>query len=160
MVKAIAADAVGTVYDGAAWDLNTPSGIIDLRTGAVRPHDRESLCTKITITDVSYDNDENYTEWCNFINHVSNNDQDFARYLQTLAGMAAVGEVYEEGLVISYGPGGNGKSTLFGALRTVLGSYARVISADVLVSNGHSNVDQSFVAALRGARLVIMGETE
>ena len=76
-----------------------------------------------------------------------------------LAGMAAVGAVYEEGLVISQGPGGNGKSTFFGALRKVLGDYARSINADVLVATG-GRTDQSYVAALRGARLVVMGETE
>lgn len=97
--------------------------------------------------------------WDDFIGHITGGDGDFARYLQVLCGMAAVGEVYEEGLVISYGPGGNGKSTFWGAIRQVLGDYARGINADVLVATA-GRTDQSYVAALRGARLALMGETE
>lgn len=144
-------------YDAQPFDLNTPDGIIDLRTGTVSAHDRAAKCTKITNASLSDGGD--VSRWNAFIDHVTGGDVDLAEYLQTLAGMAAIGEVYEEGLVISYGPGGNGKSTLFNALRSVLGDYSRGVNADVLVStNGHT--DQSFVMALRGARLAIMGETE
>jgi putative DNA primase/helicase len=34
--------------DADPWLLNTVSGIVDLRTGSVRPHDPQALCTKIT----------------------------------------------------------------------------------------------------------------
>lgn len=160
--KALVNDPDTDTYDARAWDLNTPAGIIDLRTGALRPHDKDAKATKITAVSVADDYQEGvpaYDEWMRFVDHITAGDGEFALYLQTLAGMAAVGEVYEEGLVISRGPGGNGKSTFFGALRKVMGDYARSINADVLVANG-GKVDQSYVAALRGARLVIMGETE
>lgn len=143
-------------YDARAWDLNTPAGIIDLRTGALRPHDPQAKCTKITA--VSTEGADG-ARWKSFIEYCTNGDKEFATYLQILAGMAAVGEVYEEGLVISHGSGGNGKSTLFGALRRVLGDYARGINADVLVGQ-NGRTDQSYVAALRGVRLAVMGETE
>jgi P4 family phage/plasmid primase-like protien len=74
--------------------------------------------------------------------------------------MAAVGAVYEEGLVITYGDGGNGKSTFFDALSRVLGDYAKAVNADVLVANAYGKVDQSYIAALRGVRLAILGETD
>ena len=74
--------------------------------------------------------------------------------------MAAVGKVYEEGLVISYGKGGNGKSTFFGVLKAVFGDYAKSINADVLVPAPGSRPDQSYIAALRGVRLAVLGETE
>lgn len=143
-------------YDARPWDLNTPDGIIDLHTGDLRPHDPHAKCTKTTACGMQ---GGNAARWEAFIRHITAGDRDFARYLQTLAGMAAIGEVYEEGLVISYGPGGNGKSTFFGALRQVLGDYARGINADVLVTVG-GRTDQSYVAALRGSRLAVMGETE
>ena len=155
-VQVILNDPKPEEYDAGAWDLNTPDGIIDLHTGALRPHDPGAKCTKITAVSVS---DAGAQKWSEFIRHITGGDVNFARYLQTLAGMAAVGEVYEEGLVISYGPGGNGKSTFFGALRQVLGDYARGINPDVLVAS-QGRVDQSYVAALRGCRLAVMGETE
>ena len=144
------------VYDANPWDLNTPEGIIDLRTGEMRAHDRRANCTKCT----EYaPGGTGAQQWLTFIETITGGDQEFAEYLQTLAGMAAVGAVYEEGLVISYGHGSNGKSTFFGVLKTVLGEYARTVNADTLVAvNG--NTDQSYVASLRGARLVVMSETE
>lgn len=156
LVKDIVTDPNAGSYDAAAWDLNTPEGIIDLKTGNLRPHDPLAKCTKITAVSVG---DDGADLWGSFLRHITGGDTEFETYLQVLAGMAAVGEVYEEGLVIVHGNGGNGKSTLFGALRKVLGDYARGINADVLVSQ-NSRTDQSYVAALRGARLAIMGETE
>lgn len=144
-------------YDATPWDMNTPDGIIDLRTGELRAHDPKAKCTKTTSIGVKTESDGE--EWRRFLTHITNGDVDFARYIQTLAGMAAVGEVYEEGLVIVYGPGGNGKSTLFGVLREVFGDYARGVNPDVLVTSS-TQTDQSYVAALRGCRLAIMGETE
>jgi P4 family phage/plasmid primase-like protien len=99
-------------------------------------------------------------KWENFVDYITGGDEDFAEYLQTLAGMAAVGKVYEEGLVISYGKGGNGKSTFFGVLKAVFGDYAKAINADVLAPSPGSRPDQSYIAALRGVRLAILGETE
>lgn len=143
-------------FDADPWALNTPGGIVDLRTGEIRAHDPKARCTKCTAVSPGHTGVE---QWYAFIEHITAGNAEFAAYLQQLAGMAAVGAVYEEGLVISYGPGGNGKSTFFGALNAVLGDYARTINADVLVPSwGHS--DQSYVAALRGVRLAVLGETE
>lgn len=143
-------------YDADGWSLNTPDGIVDLKTGALRQHDLRARCTKVTSCGLT-GGDE--AKWEAFLDHLTGGDADFKRYLQLLAGMAAVGEVYEEGLVISHGSGGNGKSTFFGALRRVLGDYAKSVNPDVLVTNG-VKTDQSYVAALRGVRLAILSETE
>lgn len=143
-------------WDSRAWELNTPAGIVDLQTGAMRPHDKNSQHTKCTLVSPSQQGAE---EWAAFIDFVTGGDVDFAGYLQRLLGMACIGEVYEEGLVISYGPGSNGKSTLFGAVQTALGDYAGTVNADVLVTT-RGNTDQSYIASLRGKRLAVMGETE
>lgn len=143
-------------YDAGAWDLNTPDGIVDLQTGALRPHDLRARCTKVTSCGLT---GGDAAKWEAFLDHLTGGDAELKKYLQTLAGMAAVGEVYEEGLVISHGSGGNGKSTFFGALRRVLGDYAKSVNPDVLVTSG-IKTDQSYVAALRGVRLAILSETE
>ncbi len=144
-------------YDADPWILNTPQNIINLKTGDTTPHGCDYYSTKITACSMS---DIGAELWSSFINHITGGDEDFARYLQTLAGMASIGQVFEEGLVISFGPGGNGKSTFFGVLQYVLGDYARSSSADLLVVSGNHKVDTSFLAALRGVRLAIMGETD
>lgn len=156
LLKSIVDEPRTGSFDAEPWDLNTPDGIVDLRTGDIRAHDPKARCTKCTAVSPGRVGIE---QWLSFISHISNGDKEFAEYLQMLAGMAAVGEVYEEGLIISYGPGGNGKSTFFGAIGKVLGDYAKTINADVLVPTW-GRPDQSYIAALRGVRLAVLGETE
>ena len=158
MAERILYDKHPEEYDANPWDLNTPDGIIDLRTGQLREHNPDAKCTKITSCGLG-STQEGARMWNNFIRHITGGDEKFATYLQTLAGMAAVGHVYEEGMVISYGPGGNGKSTFFGVLAKVLGAYSKNTSTDVLApASGHP--DMSYVVALRGVRLTLLGEIE
>lgn len=156
LLKNIADEPQAKSFDAEPWDLNTPDGIVDLRTGIIRGHDPKARCTKCTAVSPG---SAGAGQWQAFIDHISGGDKGFAEYLQMLAGMAAVGAVYEEGLIISYGPGGNGKSTFFGALCAVLGDYAKPVNADVLAPSW-GRPDQSYVAALRGVRLAVLGETE
>lgn len=157
LLKTLVAQRETGSYDSEPWELNTPDGIIDLRTGEIRDHDRKANCTKCTAVSPS---SIGVNQWDAFLDHITGGDKAFSNYLQMLAGMAAVGKVYEEGLVISYGPGGNGKSTFFGALAAVLGDYAKAINADVMVSSTYGKTDQTYIAALRGVRLAVLGETE
>ena len=157
ILKSIANEPRTDSFDADPWALNTPDGIIDLRTGELGPHDPKARCTKCTAVSPG---SLGAAQWMDFVDHITGGDEDFAQYLQTLAGMAAVGKVYEEGLVISYGKGGNGKSTFFGVLKSVFGDYAKAINADVLAPSPGSRPDQSYIAALRGVRLAVLGETE
>ena len=79
--------------------------------------------------------------------------------MQDVAGMALVGKVYEEGVVVCYGPGGNGKSTLFEIWKRVMGDYAGTVRNEVIMGsrNGGEVAGQE---QLRGLRLVITGELE
>ena len=157
ILKNIANEPRTDSFDADPWALNTPDGIVDLRTGEMKAHDPKARCTKCTAVSPGSLGAE---QWYSFIDHITGGDQEFADYLQMLAGMASVGAVYEEGLVISYGRGGNGKSTFFGVLKAVLGDYAKSINADVLVPAWGCRPDQSYIAALRGVRLAVLGETE
>lgn len=156
LTRTLVNDPNTETYDADPWALNTPEGIIDLRTGEVRDHDPRAKCTKCTAV---FPGSTGNATWMAFLDHITGGDQEFAEYLRTLAGMAAVGAVYEEGLIISYGSGGNGKSTFFGVLGAVMGDYARTVNADVLVPS-YGRTDQSYIVALRGARLAVLGETE
>ena len=144
-------------YDTNSWELNTPGGIVDLKTGEIKRNEPKAKHTKCTACTPG---GAGVKKWLSFIDYITAGDSSLAEYLQTLCGMAAVGAVYEEGLVITYGDGGNGKSTFFDALSRVLGDYAKAVNADVLVANAYGKVDQSYIAALRGVRLAILGETD
>ena len=98
--------------DANPEELNTPKGIINLKTGEMRPCDKSAMCTKVTACGPGSDGAE---KWINFLSDVTGGDSSFITYLQMVAGMALFGRVYEEGVVLAYGAGKNGKSTLFNA---------------------------------------------
>lgn len=145
------------VFDADPWMLNTPDGIVDLRTGEMKPHSSECMCTMIT--KVSPDPEMGMPMFEKFLDQLTAGDKEYAEYLQMVAGMTAVGKVYEEGLVISHGPGANGKSTFFGVWQQVLGSYATTISAEILMAR-RTGQEVIGMAEVRGKRLVISSETE
>lgn len=53
--------------------------------------------------------------------------------------MAAMGKVYQEHIIIAFGGGANGKSTLWNTIFRVLGTYAGKISADTLTMSCKHN---------------------
>lgn len=134
--------------------LNTPAGIVDLRTGQIREHRAEDYCTKMTGVAPS---DKNADLYLKFIDQVTCGDRDLARYLQEVAGMCAIGKVFSEKLIIAYGDGGNGKSTLFNLWADVLGDYAGTIPSEELIVRA-GNAKSYSIANLRGKRLIIAAE--
>ena len=146
-------------YDAEPFALNKPAGVLDLRTGEMYPHDPEQRCTKLTACSPSGDGAE---LWDDFLDAVTCSDGSLRGFLQLCAGMALIGRVYREGIVIAYGAGRNGKSSLFNTLAHVLGDYARSIDADTLIcdrGSGSSNRGAT-LATLPGVRLALAGELE
>ena len=83
---------------------------------------------------------ENADIFAAFMERVTCGDQELQLYLQEVAGMCAVGKVLRENLIIAYGEGGNGKSTLFNLLAHVLGDYSGRLSAETLTANCRRNM--------------------
>lgn len=140
--------------DADGFLLNTPAGTVNLKTGQMMPHNPKDYCTKITGVAPSGENAELYFD---FINQVTSGDTDLARYLQEVAGMCAVGKVFSEKLIIAYGGGGNGKSSLFNLWADVLGDYAGTIPSEELIVRA-GNAKSYSIANLRGKRLIIAAE--
>lgn len=142
--------------DADGYLLNTPGGAVDLRTGRIKPNAPGDLCTKITTVAPDTANAEIFAA---FMERVTVGDRELERYLQEVAGMCAVGRVLRENLIIAYGEGGNGKSTLFNLLAHVLGDYSGALSAETLTANCRKNKSPEY-AELRGKRLIIAAELE
>lgn len=141
--------------DADPFTLNTPGGIVDLRTGELHPSDPAALCTKATAVTPGT---EGADLWRSFLETITCGDNDLAAYLQTVAGMAALGRVYTETLLIATGDGGNGKSTFFNVLARVLGDYSTSVRPALLLTGNANNGAE--LAALRGVRLALAAETE
>lgn len=146
--------------DADPFMLNCPDGIIDLRTGKVKPHDIDSpyqFHTKITTATPEVDPDGALL-WAAFMQLITCNDAELAEYLQLVVGMAALGHVYHEGIIVCTGIGRNGKSTLWNTIAAVMGDYAGSIDPNVLTTDRQHR--GAALATLRGKRLVIAAEME
>lgn len=138
--------------------LNTPSATFDLRFGWDRPmeHNPADLITKVTGVDPGTKGKD---IWEDALNLFFQGDAELIRYVQNICGLAAIGKVYMEAIIISYGSGRNGKSTLWNAISRVLGTYSGGISADVFTANCKRNVKPE-LAETKGKRLLIAAELE
>lgn len=145
-------------FDTQEYYLNTPVATYDLRLGmsGAHEHSPEDLITKITAVAPS---SENMDLWLSTVDNFFCGDKDLIDYVQQTVGLAAIGKVYQEALIIAYGEGSNGKSTFWNTISKVLGSYSGSISADALTVGCKRNVKPE-MAELKGKRLVIAAELE
>ena len=144
------------VLDADEFLLNLPSGTCDLRTGAIREHNAQDYITKQTAVDPSGDGMD---VWEDALQTFFQGDADLIRYVQEIVGLAAIGKVYIEALVIAFGEGRNGKSTFWNTIARVLGTYSGNMSADTLTVGCKRNVKPELAEA-KGKRMIIAAELE
>lgn len=141
--------------DADRWALNTPSGIVDLRTGTLQPHDPARLHTKITAA--SYNHEATCATWLTFLERVLP-DAEVREFVARAAGYALTGDISEHKFFVAYGTGANGKTTLLEAVSHALGDYAGQAEADLLLAR--KDAHPTGIADLRGQRLVIASESD
>jgi putative DNA primase/helicase len=142
-------------WDADTWLLNTPGGVVDLKTGRMRPHERADRMTKITTATPSGD----CPTWRQFIDEVTGGDKELQSYLQRMVGYALTGSTQEHALFFLYGTGANGKSVFVNTLATILGDYATNAPMDTFMET-RTDRHPTDMAGLRGARFVAAIETE
>ena len=144
--------------DKNEFDLNTPAGTYDLRLGLQgrRAHNPDDLITKITA--VAPD-DTGMAIWLNFLNTIFQDDKTLIDFVQDTIGLAAIGKVYCENIIIAYGKGNNGKSTFYNVIANVLNNYSGTIASDSLVE-GYRGNSKAERAEMKGKRIIIASELE
>lgn len=141
--------------------LNTQSGILNLNTGELGPHDASLRMTKLTTAgyDPGRPVDEN-SPWRIFLRQALP-DAEVRDYFQRLVGLSLLGTVREHILPILKGVGGNGKSVAVGTIEHALGTYAYTAESDLFTSSKqNANAASPALMALRGMRFVTVSETE
>lgn len=147
-----------SMADADPYQLNTQSGVVDLRTMELEPHSPDQHHTKITRG--AYDPDVDQSLWLSFLSHVQP-DEAMRTYLQKLSGLALIGEVEQNIMPILIGSGGNGKGTFVESLHHALGDYSTVVPASLFMTvKDNSDAASPSIADLRGKRLAIGSETE
>lgn len=147
--------------DSRPYELNTPTGVVDLRTGGMQPADPALLHTRSTAAAPDFDRGSEAFE--QFLRDTFGDDTDLAGYVQRLIGISAIGTVLEQLLPFAVGPGANGKSTLLEAAMHALGrgddGYTRAGSSEMLMVRKHAE-HPAELAQLSGARLVVCAELD
>lgn len=142
-------------FDADPWALNTPGGVVDLRSGALRAHCRGDLLTRVTGAAPG----GTCTRWLTFLDQITQGDQALVDFLQRWAGYTLTGVTREHAILFAWGRGGNGKSVLFGTLAKALGGYATTAMPEVFTTTRNEQ-HPAHLACLQGARMVLVTETE
>jgi putative DNA primase/helicase len=142
-------------WDADPWLLNTPGGIVDLRTGKLRPSKPDDYCTKITAVAPGGE----CPLFLEFLATVTNCNADLIDYLQRVLGYSLTGDTREHALFFSYGKGANGKSVLLSTVSGILGGYHRTAPIETFTVTSVAS-HPTDLAGLVGARLVTAVETE
>ncbi|MDA8051508.1 MAG: phage/plasmid primase, P4 family [Rhodospirillales bacterium] len=149
--------ATADQWDGDPWLLNTPGGVVDLRTGTLREHQRNEYLTKTT--SVAPAERADCPRWLQFLDEITRGDADTIAFLQRAIGYSLTGDIREHAFFFLHGPGGNGKGVLLCSVGDMLGDYARAaLQSVVTVSRGDQHPTE--IVALRGARFVSVPEVE
>jgi P4 family phage/plasmid primase-like protien len=133
--------------------LNTPNGIVDLRTGARMPHSASRMITKIT--NVAYVPEAESPALKTALEALPD---DVPEWLQLMLGEAITGASGER-MVLLTGGGRNGKTLLMGSVYRALGGYAAKVPNTLLLRSKQAGAATPERMTLRGIRLAYMEET-
>jgi putative DNA primase/helicase len=146
------------VFDRRRDLLNCPNGTIELRTGKLRPHNREDFLT--TLCPTRFDPKAKCPRFLQFLNEVFPGSPETAEYVRQLSGYMLTGEVSDQAIYLFVGDGSNGKSVLLEVWPHVIGDdlYFSVPTEVLLDTTGNRHPTER--AGFRGARLAIASETQ
>lgn len=142
--------------------IGAQNGIVDLHTGELLPPDPEMRITQTVAC--AYDPEATAPLWEQTVSEVFNDDKDLVEFFQRLIGYSISGDPIESVMVIPYGNGANGKSTLLGTIRDLFGGYAKAAEASSFVSDGKGSGGaggaREDLLRLKGARFVYVNEPD
>jgi len=142
--------------------LGVRNGVVDLRSGRLLAPDPRARVTRVGACD--WIADAPCPWWESTLVDIFRGDLEIIKFVQRLFGYILLGEPVEDLLVILYGTGNNGKSTMLNALRYVLGMHAVMADAATFLRSGGAGAQAGAarpdVLAMSGARMVAVSEPE
>jgi putative DNA primase/helicase len=146
----------GQRWDTDPWLLGVANGVVDLRTGKLRPGRQNDFITMHT--SVPFAPEAAAPRWMKFLDVTFDGNHALIDFLQRAVGYSLTGLTTEQCLFCCSGAGSNGKSTFLEILRYVAGDYGYNMPFSTLELTAGSAIPND-VAALVNRRLVTGSET-
>ena len=160
--------------DSDPWLLGVGNGVVDLRTGVLRPDSKTDLVLKRCVAE--YDPHARAPRWNQFIEEITAapgavlngkvtgvSRLHLAEYLQKALGYCLTGRVNEHIMFIAIGRGANGKNVLLDTFKSIAGDYCETIAPEVLMAtrlDGNAEQASPSTRKLAGARCAISSESK
>lgn len=144
-------------FDKYKYLFNVENGIIDLKTGKLKTHDRELNLTKLA--NVEFDENAKCPVWLTFLNQIFKGDKDLIDYMQRLIGYSLTGDISEQGMYFLVGGGSNGKSTFVNTIKKIVGDYGTQTNSETFIKRKNDGANND-IARLAGSRFVSAVESE
>ena len=143
-------------WDADPYLLHTGSGVVDLRTGKIRPATPADMMLMSTRCEVGTGEP---ARWLQFLDEIACGDEELIAYLRACVGMTLYGDQRDHIALLCIGIGANGKSTFLDVLTALMGELGRVSMPD-LITQKRNDPHTTEIEALFGARLVVCTEAK
>ncbi|WP_158544604.1 phage/plasmid primase, P4 family [Blastococcus sp. TBT05-19] len=151
-----------TAFDSDPDVLLVANGVIDLRTGNLRPASlRDRLTRRV---DVAYRPEATAPTWERFLDEAlvdedGETDRDVVDFMRRLTGYGITGHTREQCFAVLFGKGGNGKGVFTETLKSILTAHTVATPFSTFEQQRPGSIPND-IAALKGARLVLASEGE
>ncbi len=143
-------------WDSDPYLLGVGNGVVDLRTGILRPGKPSDRITMHT--PIPFDPNATCGRFDLFLLQVFDYDEELVAFIQRSAGYTLTGDTKEQSFFLNHGAGCNGKSVFLTAMREVMGQYGANTPFTTFEEHKRAPIP-SDLARLKGRRLVTAVET-
>lgn len=162
-VKQLAESRLGIsndAFDADHMKLNTPAGVVDLRSGEVSPPSPEVLVSRsTTVAPAGSYSRGDAPLWEAFIRDLSGGDPEMVDFYHRLCGYCLTGETSEKALFYIWGANSDtGKSTFIRIIQELMAGYSDTVGIDSVIGGSSSGKIPTDLAKIAGARLVTATE--
>lgn len=148
--------AEASKYDSSPDLLNCPNGVVDLRTGVLRPGRPDDRLTHLVA--VGYSPMADQSIWVDWLTSVV--DADTADYLQLCVGYSLTGRTSEEILFYLFGPPRSGKGVFLETLLALLGRpIAQEVQFGTFTTQRTGDTQNFDLAPLKPCRFIAASES-
>lgn len=153
MIASVRPDDLDPALDHVA----AQNAFINLKTGEIRPVQREDLVTKHLLT--NYDEKATCPRWEDFVREICCGKEELYLNMQRIFGYCLTGETREQALFVLLGPGGNGKSTFLNVMGAMLGELSITTPIQTFTQQDGNKIPND-IARMQSRRIVLTSEAD